>query len=114
MRIESSNLSYMKVMGNPGRIQSEPAEKNQIDIQENRVKKGEVTREIKTSGLQVNAAAGNEIETSLSKYLSTEEKEMLNGLFPPSGQSFGVNAYRQGQNSGVVAAQRGQQIDLTS
>jgi len=115
MRIESTNLSYMKVPDNAGRINNGAAKQAEKAVnRSNRVEKSSgISQPVKTKPVETTAASGRAAGTKLSKYLSTEEREMLNGLFPPAGGNFGVNAYRQRQSSELEAT-LGRQIDLTS
>ena len=55
-----------------------------------------------------------ESTSAMSKYLNTEEKQMLNMLFPPAGRQVGVQAYRAVQTPVRNPAVLGQNLDITS
>lgn len=111
MRIESSHLGYMKIPGNSSSVQQE-------NISQNRVKERQPARAAGTAPAGPAAEPGRTAAASvtppLSKYLSTEEKEMLAGLFPSSGRNTGVAAYAQGRHTGSEVNLRGNTIDVTS
>ena len=52
--------------------------------------------------------------SSISNFLSDDEKEMLARLFPPPGREFGIRAYREGQKPTPKEQARGRQIDLST
>jgi hypothetical protein len=52
--------------------------------------------------------------STMSKYLSTEEKDLLGVLFPPSGRDFGIGQYRKVQTPPQTGKALGQKIDITT
>lgn len=51
-------------------------------------------------------------ESSMSAYLNSEEKQMLNMLFPPSGRDFGMRAYQQVQRPAHNPESVGKNLDV--
>lgn len=53
-------------------------------------------------------------DAPLSKYLSQEEKVMLDKMFPPSGRNVGIRAYAQDHQPVRNRMEVGKRIDLTT
>ena len=53
-------------------------------------------------------------QSNLSQYLSSEEKDFLGVLFPPSGRDFGISQYRKVQAPPQTGKSLGQKIDITT
>jgi hypothetical protein len=66
--------------------------------------------------IQENPAASQPeaASSTMAKYLSTEEKDLLGVLFPPSGRDFGIGQYRKVQAPPQTGKTLGQTIDITT
>ena len=53
-------------------------------------------------------------QPDMSQYLSSEEKDLLGVLFPPSGRDFGISQYRKVQAPPQTGRALGQKIDVTT
>jgi hypothetical protein len=52
--------------------------------------------------------------STMANYLSSEEKDFLGVLFPPSGRDFGIGQYRKVQAPPQTGKALGQKIDITT
>jgi hypothetical protein len=53
-------------------------------------------------------------QSEMSQYLSSDEKDLLGVLFPPSGRDFGIGQYRKVQAPAQTGRSLGQKIDITT
>jgi|WetSurMetagenome_2_1015567.scaffolds.fasta_scaffold384046_2 hypothetical protein len=80
-------------------------------VSSNRPQHGFQKTEIRENPVQTEPEA---VASTLSKYLSTEEKDLLGVLFPPSGRDFGIGQYRKVQAPPQAGRVLGQTIDITT
>jgi hypothetical protein len=53
-------------------------------------------------------------QPNMSQYLSSDEKDLLGVLFPPSGRDFGISQYQKVKAPPQTGKALGQKIDVTT
>jgi hypothetical protein len=108
MNIEKTGLTYQPVSGAMPSTRPAPKPSDRTDAAPD-----------KTSGSDRKAVtqpslAASEAGPALTDYLSREEKDMLNVLFPPQGRDVGIKAYRNGAVQTQAKDHVGKNVDLTT
>jgi hypothetical protein len=117
MNIDTSGIgSYYRISHlseHPQSAQQTETEKEKVNTSKvNTENKFQSSKPEKTDTFRDSSTDKVELSSSMSKYLSSEEKEMLNALFPPSGRNFGIRAYKKGQEPVGSKAVLGQKVDI--
>lgn len=115
MNIDTSGIgSYYRISRLPehpqGAQQTETEKVNTSKV--NTEDKFQSSKPEKTDTSGDSSSDNIELSSPMSKYLSSEEKEMLNALFPPPGRNFGIRAYKKGQEPVGSKAVLGQKVDI--
>jgi len=108
MNIEKTGFTYHPAPGAIPSTRSVPREPDRAGSAQGRMVGSD------QSAVSNPSPVTSEAGPALSDYLSREEKDMLNVLFPPLGRDVGIRAYREGATQSQSRDHVGQKVDLTT
>ena len=113
MQIDTSGITYSRI---PTGSQERVREKSKEFVPDQVNRHSQATSRVQGSQRKdaPSPVHGAEVDSPMSKYLSKEEKEMIQRLFPPSGRYAGIRAYQNDGHTHRLESTLGRKLDIVT